>query len=143
MSFDPKRMTHKQARRLVDRPLPGMGPGQINRIRQRLRLGEGRIAWRNTVAAFAALAQFDQADRNQKREERVRPEHIDVLASKQVTHANGHVETVVTSERRREHWPDLGGGTYDYAKLAVTERRLETQRIKSAVTNAVGRFFGR
>ncbi len=106
MSFDPKRMTHKQARRLVDRPLPGMGAGQINRIQQRLRIGEGRIAWRNLVATFAALAQFDQADRNQKREERSRPVVLGVLASKQVTHADGSTETVVLSERRREHWPE-------------------------------------
>ncbi len=106
MSFDPRLMTHKQARRLVDKPLPGMGAGQVNRIRQRLRVGEGRIAWRNLVATFAALAQFDQADRNQKREERCRPEHIEVLARKTIINAHGHEEVIVTSERRREHWPE-------------------------------------
>ncbi len=71
MSFDPKLMSLSQAQRILAKPPKFCKAGRQNRIKQRLRWGLGRIEWRNTVAAFAALAQFDQADRNQRREERV------------------------------------------------------------------------
>ena len=107
MSFDPRLMSYTQAKRILAKPPKFCKAGRLNRIRQRIQIGEGRIAWRNIVAAFAALAQFDAADRQQKREERTRPVVLEVLASKQVTNPmTNHTETVVTSERRREHWPE-------------------------------------
>jgi len=106
VSFDPRLMSYVQAKRLLEHPPKFVKAGRLNRIRQRIRIGEGRIAWRNTVAAFAALAQFDQQDRNQKREERVRPVHIGILASKPGLDAYGKETLVVLSERRREHWPE-------------------------------------
>jgi hypothetical protein len=80
-----------------------MKAGRLNQITQRKRLASGRLAYLQTLQTFAALAQFDIADRNQKREERLRPEHIAVLA-KAVDPGTG--EERVLSERRREHWPE-------------------------------------
>lgn len=107
-------MSIQSMTRAVDRPrvdtdmdsASRLKAGRRNQLTQRVRLFRGRLAWVQTVAAFAALAQFNEKDRAEAREARVRPIHLGILARKRVMKADGTVEYVTLSEHRREHWPE-------------------------------------
>lgn len=81
---------------------PSIKPGRRNQLTQRYRWALGRLAWQQTRQAFAALAAWDQAARNQRRIERTTPIFLGVLAER--TEPDG--TRTVLSERRREFWPE-------------------------------------
>lgn len=94
----------------------------------------GRLSWTQLVQTFAALAQFDQADHNEKREQRTRPKVLGALAVG-IDDTTG--EKTVLSERRREHWPEpaLRTPTYNHARL------LETDAIRARAGGAINRHM--
>lgn len=71
------------------------------------RLRDGRRAFAFHLASRASLARTLQEGRNQKREDRVRPEVIRPIGGRRIINpVTGREEILITSELRREHWPE-------------------------------------
>lgn len=121
-------MSIQSMAKAVDRPLVDtdldsasrLKAGRRNQLTQRVRLFRGRLAWVQTVAAFAALRAFEDTERAEKRVARVRPVVRGYLAHKVVTKEDGTQETIYLSELRREHWPEPKPRkpSYNYAGAA-------------------------
>jgi hypothetical protein len=131
---------HKPLRAAIESadPLPRPYGGDENRFNQHAGLIRGRLAYRQFLQTFAALAQFDIAARVQNYEERTRLTPLETRMVPDPEHPGEKIERVV---RWREHWPEshlpvtasirVGAGNRNTLPLRVKHVPTMRERISS------------